>query len=149
MSLDPPKSYSSSEDDDDNIRKLADVAGHKSVPKKSEKRYEFAYKTFMNWYSLQNHTKFDQDVFLAYFNVLSKKHKAPATLWSTYSMLKKIFRVNHNIDLKKFCILIEFIKQVNKGYSPTKANVFTSEQCEKFIAEAEEKIYLIHKVRSF
>ena len=48
MSSESPESHSSNECDDDNIPKLADAARHKSVPKKSEECYKFAYKTFMD-----------------------------------------------------------------------------------------------------
>jgi len=49
-----------------------------------------------------------EEVFLAYFNHLSKRS---STLWSKYSIIKLVLKVKHNIDISKFYKLTAFFKK--------------------------------------
>ena len=129
------------------VKQLAENAARKTLPKKSTSRYELAFKKFQGWQSEHQIliTDVSETTMLAYFNVLSSKH-VPSSLWCIYSMLRKMILLNFKVDISKYFQLNSFIKTENSGYVPTKANVFTQEQTQKFLDEASKKDYLLHKV---
>lgn len=116
--------------DDDNELKTpegivaaAEKARENLLPDKSGGRYRKTYNEFMRWHKRNKLKSFSQNVFLAYFCDLSVKCK-PSSLWPYHSMLKKVFKIKHNIDLEEYAELVAFIKKKNKNYKPTQANSF-------------------------
>lgn len=82
---------------------------------------------------------------MAYFQYLSHG-KAPSSLWSIYSMLKKTLRQYDNVDISEYKNLVDFLKVQAKGYENKKAKVFTPTEMEKFLSEAPDEEYLVMKV---
>jgi len=141
-----PDGTNGNESSPDRIRKSVTVA-RKTLPDKSKKRYADMYKKFEEWRTQENVQQLSEEVLLTYFEELAKKN-CPTTLWAIYSMLKSTIKHHHNIDISRYSELINFVKQRNKGYRPVKTNVFTDEQVAKFLSEAPDEEYLVHKVCS-
>lgn len=118
-----------------------------TLPSKSRTSYERAYRNFMEWRSRKKINTFSEDVLLAYFNELSKKYVC-STLWIFYSMLKTTLEFYHNISMKPYAKLREYLKHNSIGYRPVK-NVkmsFSIAEITKFLAEAPDFVYLATKV---
>ncbi|XP_011695514.1 PREDICTED: fatty acid synthase-like [Wasmannia auropunctata] len=134
---------SSSENELENITKCAKLA--KLIPQKSKKYYNQAYQAYQTWLKSKNKINTDENVLLAYMAILATKNK-PSTLWSTYSKLKTMLKLNDGIDITSFTALTQFLKSKNKGYKPKKSSVFTNEQVKKFLMEAPNNEFLAAKV---
>jgi integrase len=60
-------------------------------------------------------------------------------------MLKATINCNKKIDISKFPKLIGFLKSKNNGYRPKKSAVLEREEICKFLAEADDEMYLLIK----
>lgn len=115
------------------------------LPQRSRGRYECAYAQFMNWRQENNVNSFSEDVLLRYFEELAKK-VAPSTLWTQYSMLRSTMDFNNNIDLTQYVKLKAFLKSKSLGYKPRKSKVLSPLEIKRFLNEAPDDTYLLHKV---
>ncbi|XP_045476285.1 uncharacterized protein LOC123681945 [Harmonia axyridis] len=61
-------------------------------------------------------------------------------------MLKLMMRIHDNIDGSKFHELEAFLKRKSKCYEPKKSQVFSREDIVKFLKNASDQEYLLHKV---
>ncbi|KAJ8979429.1 hypothetical protein NQ317_018050 [Molorchus minor] len=73
-----------------------------------------------------------ENILLAYLMQQSKVVKS-STLWSIYSMLKCLLNIREGIDVRKFLKLVPFLE---------KSKVFTCEQIDSFLKEANDNKYL-------
>lgn len=135
---------SSDEELPEAILKAADEVNSDLLPSKSRERYEQQYNHFLNWCKEKGVNSFREEVFLAYFSELSKVLKSN-TLWSRYSMVKRLVKIKQNLDISKFHKLTSFLKKQNVGFRPQKAQIFTKEDISKFML-APDEIYLMIKV---
>jgi hypothetical protein len=87
-----------------------------------------------------------EKVMLTYMLERCEQLKSPANLWCEYSMLKATINCNKKIDISKFPKLIGFLKSKNNGYRPKKSAVLEREEICKFLAEADDEMYLLIKV---
>ena len=129
----------------ESILAAAENAVKESLPDKSRLIYQSRYEEFIIWKKANGTKSFDEKVFLAYFLNLSHKFKS-STLWSIFSMLKTICKMDNNIDIGNYKKLIAFIKKQHIGHVPKKAKIFTSTEIKKFITEAPDSTYLAIKV---
>jgi len=139
-----------SEDDDHqctppDIIQKATEASTGLIPAKSRILYENTYDAFQKWKKQHKIDSSSERVLMAYFNDLSKKF-APPTLWAKYSMLRTTLTVNDDINIREYNRLIAFLKQNSKGYHCKKSLVFQAEEIRKFLSEAPDEVYLVHKV---
>lgn len=123
------------------IRKRAQEILRECIPEKSRDRYLKTLKEFTNWLDEQNCTA-DEDSVLVYLQHKSKT-LAPNSLFSVFSMLKKCLP---SINMGSFHSVKGFLKNKNKGYRPNKARTFTASEFDKFILEADDFVFLLHKV---
>lgn len=100
----------------------------------------------MKWRTDHSIDSFSEDVIIAYLDELSNT-MTPSSLWSNFSMLKTILLANHNVDIKKYAKLLEYLKLKNKGYQPKKSNTLCKSHINKFLAEAPNEKYLMTKVK--
>lgn len=123
-------------------------SSYTTLPSLSRNTYERTYRNFMDWRNRKKINSFSEGVLLAYFNDLSKKYVC-STLWILYSMLKTTLEFYHNITIKPYSKLREFMRQNSIGYRPVKIAkmAFSSADITKFIAEAPDVVYLATKVR--
>ena len=128
------------------LQNVANIAKNSTLPDKSKNRYIQCYRVFQEWKSSKNCEVITENVILAYFHHLSEK-KAPPTLWSIYSMLRKMLDLKDNIKIDQYHSLISFIKNKNKGYVAKQAEVFSEENIANFMQNAPNDIYLATKVR--
>lgn len=127
------------------VRELANLASMDLIPEKSKIIYERSYYKFEK-YLEQNHINMiSENVLLAYMAKLAENYKS-STLWSAYSMLNCMLKIRRNVDISKFMKLRAFLKKKNVGYVPKKSKTLTREQFEKFLTEAPDDKYLMHKV---
>lgn len=128
------------------IEEAANKATFELLPSKSKQQYEFSYDRFLKWCDQKNVSgkEASEKVLLAYFEEKSKIWKS-STLWSNYSMLKAMMNIN-NQDISKYYKLVAFLKRKGEGYRPKKSKILSSEQIDKFLAEAPDEIYLMQKV---
>lgn len=136
----------SSSDDCSDIENAWEIGCASIIPEKSKDRYKKAYTTFKTWFEEKHGKNISEKVVLAYFVQRSKILLSPGSLWAEYSMLKATIFLNDSIDISKFSMLIAFLKRKNVGHKTKKASVFTKEDMTKFLMEAPNDIYLIHKV---
>lgn len=114
------------------------------LPEKSRFAYELAYNRFEEWRQRKK-VNISEKVMLAYFFEKAKNTKS-STLWSHYSMLKTTIYMKHNIDIRKFCNLLAFLKRKSEGYRPKKSKILTRSNIERFLMEANDHDYLLLKV---
>lgn len=127
------------------IRDAANLASFDLIPTKSKLIYERRYRRFEVYLEENNIKLISENVLLAYMAKLSETNKS-STLWSTYSMINSMLKIKRNIDISKFIKLRAFLKKKNIGYVPKKSKTLTREQFEKFLTEAPNDKYLMHKV---
>lgn len=116
------------------------------IPEKSKKEYKRIYNDFKAYLKQINTSKISENTVHGYFIHLAKKKYQYSTLWKHYSALKKTFLVQDNIDIEQFKKIIPYISSFRKDYVPKQSNVFEPEQIEKFMNDADNKTYLIHKI---
>ena len=106
------------------------------IPEKSKKRYYQVYEVLLRWQELHNSTgEFSDRVLLEYFKEQSATKK-PTTLWSTYSMLRSVIKIENKVDISKNSNMMAFIRNKNKGYEPEKTKVFEEKHIAEFFEEA-------------
>lgn len=117
------------------------------LPEKSRVKYEKAYKRFGEWCEEKKvKNTANEKVLLAYFEHLSKYYKS-SSLWAYYSMLRAMISMNKNVDIGKYSHLITFLKRKAEGYRPKKSKILTKQDVIKFLQEADDKKFLLTKVR--
>lgn len=114
------------------------------LPTKSREKYEKEYQVFKRWMESRQIRKISEEVVLVYFSKNCANFKPP-TLWSKYSMLRSTLQIKDNVDIK-YPKLVAFLKRNSAGYHAKKANTFSREDVNKFIAEAPDETYLHMKV---
>lgn len=115
------------------------------VPQKSEERYKKEFRLFEDWCNQTKVSNIKEEVMLAYFHKSSKTY-APSTLWSKYSMLKLVIKLEKDIDISKYYKLTSYLKRANDGYKSKKSMVLEQKDAENFIFNAPDNIYLMTKV---
>lgn len=115
------------------------------LPKKSQDRYKLVYDTFMKWRNENRASSFDESVLICYFKDCQQK-VCPATLWSIWSILKKMLNTKHSVDIACYLNLKSILKNNSKGYKPKKSLIFNWAQITKFINDAPDSTYLGAKV---
>lgn len=130
------------------IDEVADLASFNLLPRKSAKRYNFAYDFFKKWCSLKKVNIVTENVMLAYMVHRSEKLKSPSSLWCEYSMLKTTITLRENVDISKFYKLIAFLKKKNEGYTPKKSKILDQKQVMDFLKNAPDETYLLSKVNN-
>jgi hypothetical protein len=116
------------------------------LPVKSRKKYDKAYQQFEDWCREKRVRDITEEVLLVYFEQKSRKLKG-STLWSLFSMLRSTIQLKKNIEIKKYASLITFIKGKSTGQVSKKSNIFTKQEIEKFLREADNDTYLMMKVK--
>lgn len=127
------------------IVQLAAATTSTLIPETSKSIYNKTYATFNEWRLRKNANSFSENVLLAYFTELSAKYK-PSSLWSFYSIIKSMLRINHDVDLEKYGKLRAFLKRKSEGFQAKKSSTLTSEEIRKFIDKAPDEAFLLHKV---
>lgn len=117
-----------------------------SIPEKSRKRYETAYREFMDWRRLKKFNSFSENVLLAYFADFLEESKSPSSLYRDYCILKTMLYINHNITIGDYSQLRTFANSKYKSHQAKKAKPFTSLEINRFITEAPDSRYLVVKV---
>lgn len=120
-------------------------ATKKLIPDKSKANYENAYIAFKKWKKSKNTDSSSETVLMAYFNELSKKY-SPTSLWSFYSMLKKMISLHEKVNIEEYNQLTAFLKVNMKGFQSKKSKVFNPEEIQRFLSEAPDREYLATKV---
>lgn len=119
-----------------------------NIPVKSKAKYEKAYSTFLAWCAQNNvpDKYFTANILIAYFEH-EKKTKAPSTLWSIYSKLKKTLLARESVDIgsKTFKVVKEQIKSYGVDYQPKKSLLFSLEEIYTFCRDSDDQIYLAMK----
>lgn len=105
------------------------------VPRKSKEQYVKAEQRFKQWLISKNTNKISETTLLAYFKEMLAV-KAPTSMWSEYSLLKKMLRVNHDIDISQFTSISELLKQKSRTHTKKKAATFTRGQVEQYLSSA-------------
>lgn len=136
-----------SEEIPDHILAKYRAALNNTLPARSIKKYAVAYHNFCEWQKLNGTDSIDEKVIMGYMQDLSEKY-APTTLWSIYSMLKRMIINILNFNISSYSQLIDFLKNNAVGYQGKKSEVFTPEQINTFMTTAPDDKYLIMKVKN-
>ncbi|KAL7287218.1 hypothetical protein TKK_0018649 [Trichogramma kaykai] len=142
---------SSSEDEDyeSYIQELVDKARSNLIPEQSKHLYEAQYKKFQEWRAkMKLRENLKQEYLLAYFEELSRTYIA-TNLWATYSKLKAMINLKENEDISKYLELQCFLKRKAKEHIPKKALIFETEDVNRFLSDAPDEKFLLHKVSDF
>lgn len=128
------------------IEEAANRATLDLLPRKSRIQYEIAHNKFIKWCENKGVSgKYSENIFLAYFEEKAKVWKS-SSLWSHYSMIKAMLRVNNDVDISKHFKLIAYLKRQGEGYQAKKSKIFTRDQIEQFLKCAPDDEYLLMKV---
>lgn len=147
MTDDITRSFYENDDTDipTEILEIAKTYSDDFLPDLSAKKYEKCYADFKTWQNANDIRSIQEPVFMAYFGSLSETLK-PNTLWSRYSMIKKVLIHRENVDISKYMQLISFLKKKAVGYKPHKAMYLSADKVEKFLSTAPDYDYLLKKV---
>lgn len=117
------------------------------LPSKSETKYKKEYNQFLEWLrdNFVDIKNVNEMIMLAYFQDMSESY-SPNSLWTKWSMLKSMIRIYNDIDGSKLNKLEAFLKRKRKGYKPKKSQVFNRDDIVKFLNNASDQEYLLHKV---
>lgn len=130
----------------EDIEAAANRATLDLLPRKSRVQYDIAYNKFQKWCEAKGVSgKYTENVFLAYFEEKAKVWKA-SSLWSNYSMIKSMLRINSDVDISKYFKLIAYLKRQAEGYRPKKSKILTGVQIDQFLKSALDDEYLLMKV---
>lgn len=127
------------------IVQLAAATTSTLIPETSKSIYNKTYASFNEWRLRNKANSYSENVLLAYFAELGAKYK-PSSLWSFYSMIKSVLKINHDVDLEKYKKLRAFLKRKSEGFQAKKSSTLTPEEIRKFIDRAPDEIFLLHKV---
>lgn len=120
-----------------------------TLPEKSKLQYLSRYKNFDEWRKKNLNTSAStENVLLSFFEEMSKDH-LPSSLWSTYSILKTMLRLQEQLDITPYKKLYNFVKEKVRGFKSKKAEHLTAKNVSDFINNADDDDYLIHKVRQY
>ena len=61
-------------------------------------------------------------------------------------MIQSVLKLNHDVDLEKYGKLRAFLKRKSEGFQAKKSKTLTPDEIKKFIDEAPNATYLLHKV---
>lgn len=116
-----------------------------SLPKKSAKKYEDVYNTFVEWQQKKGHTLFTEEVVMEYFDERSKKYSS-SSLWTHYSMLRSTLDLHHNVKINEYSKLKEFLKGKSVRYEAKQVNTLSTDDINTFLSSAPDYDYLSTKV---
>lgn len=130
----------------DNVRQSFESAMAKLLPKKSMKKYENAFDHFQKYQKEKGiEGKFDEPFLMAYFFDNNGKWN-PKTMWSRYSMIKKVLIRDHNIDIGKYKRLTSYLGNNAKGFKSKQSARLLPDHIKRFILEAPDDEFLFTKV---
>lgn len=113
-------------------------------PVKSAKRYDTAWKDFIEYSKLDDQIP-SEEHFIEYFDHLrNTKQYASSTMWSVYSMLNTNFQLMSGKKLQIFPRLQILLKSYEAGYKRKTANVFTKAQIDQFLENAPDIGEFVH-----
>lgn len=119
-------------------------------PPKSIKMYEKAYSEFTKW-KADNRVHdgaTSENMLLVYFKFRRDEKKVHAsTLWPSYSALKHQLHIKEGVDITNFNKLRILLKDSSKGMVQKKALTFERSDLVRFLEEAPDEQYFVHKVR--
>lgn len=127
------------------IRALAENTMNNLLPAKSREIYEKNYAQFENWRKENKITTLSENILLAYFELRRQKYKS-SSLWCLYSQLRSCINIHTSVDISKYHKLQAFLKRCHEGYTPKKSKILEEQEINKFITEADDKIYMAIKV---
>jgi len=116
------------------------------VPAKSTERYYSCYNKYMKWHKEQKATSHSQNVLLAYFAYI-KTNLKPSSLWSTYSILRTMINLKHEVNIASYTNLKAFLKRQSDGYHAKKSLSLSTAQIKTFLKYAPDDKYLLTKVK--
>jgi hypothetical protein len=105
------------------------------LPRKTQERYLRAYQLFQNWLKEKGTDRISENTLLADFKE-GLSSKAPTTMWSEYSLLKKTIYIKNHIDISEFKSLTELLKQVSRTHNKKKAKTFSTKEIDRYLEEA-------------
>lgn len=129
------------------LKEIAENALDDLLPPKSRGNYEKQYLKFQEWCKEKELHAISENVLIAYFQMQHFKYK-PSTLWTIYSMLRSCLSIYKDIDISQYKKLQALLKRLSQGYEPKKSKIFEEIDINKFIQEADDKIYLAKKVKN-
>lgn len=115
------------------------------LPQKSKEMYNKWYQNFIDWINKNNINKINENIMLLYFDELSKLY-APNSLWTIHSCIKKKLILEKNIDIKNYGKIIALLKSKNSIYKAKKAKVFTREDIDNYLRNADDKLCIREKL---
>jgi integrase len=129
------------------VPELADEASLSLIPKTSGAKYEQEYDKFILWCKTKGTADGDcsETVILAYLYELSSRY-APSSLWCKYSMLHKLIGIRNGVDIGTYSTVRAYLKVHSTGHIAKKSSVFTHEQINQFLNEANDNDFLHLKV---
>jgi integrase len=130
------------------IKELASKALDNLVPRKTKETYFKAYQRFQNWLKDKGTTKVSESTLLAYFQE-NLAVKAPTTMWSEYSLLKKMLRVQNGVDISKFTSITDLLKQTSRSHQKKKASTFSNDEVDRFLSSAPNTLDFIQEKLAF
>ncbi|KAJ8675207.1 hypothetical protein QAD02_010993 [Eretmocerus hayati] len=123
----------------------AEGAIRETLPGKSRRIYEKTLSHLLTWMRVKRTNSFSETVLLAYFRSLATTFD-PSTLWSKYSMIKKMLLTDKRVDISDYHQLTNFIRRRNFGHQKKKSHVFSAPNIQNFLFNAPDSQYLDKKV---
>lgn len=115
------------------------------VPEKSRPAYDKVYENYCIWKEKHQIQKSSANVISAYILELQKNYQ-PSSIWTKISMLKTILMREEQFNVDDYPQIKNYLKKISKKHKPKKAYVFSQEDFLKFLRDAPNDYYLVHKI---
>jgi integrase len=127
------------------VKEIALKCKDNMIPEKSRDTYERHWNNFEAWIKEKKVSRITQNVILAYFHEIMPKYKA-SSLWTILSAIKAISKTKPNVNLGDLECVHAVLKQKQSKETVKKSPVFTRDQMDKFLQEAQGMKYLVPKL---
>lgn len=132
------------------LKEQINKESERMIPSTSKKEYDRIYNDFKKYLVAQKTTKISSSTVFGYFTYLAtEKIFVYSTLWKNYSALKAELKIHENFDISKFDKIVPYICSFKKGYVAKKSLIFEQDQIDKFMSDAPNSEYLLHKISFF
>ena len=113
---------------------------------KTKSAQERAYTIYSQWKEKNGVTTSERSLLNYFFQFYREKY-SPTTIGTHFAKLKRSVKKYECIDISRYFIL--YASVIKLEYQSKKSRVFTTEQLKKFLQEAPENRFLLHKVTYF
>jgi len=90
----------------------------------SRRKYASKQAEYVQWLEKEGVDASQPNAMINYIMILNNKY-SPGSLWSTYLILKKWYKIEKNINIKDWTLVADLLKVLTKNHVVKKSKTFT------------------------